>query len=58
MTVVHQENMSMKEYPLEPQFYTVKLGCEGVIEPPHGKTNNVVFEQVQHKSGCTATKDS
>ena len=26
------------------------------IEPPRGKTNNVVFEQVRHKLGCTATE--
>ena len=26
-------------------------------EPPRGKTNNVVSEQVRHKLGCTATED-
>ena len=26
-------------------------------EPPCGKTNNVVFEQVLHKLGCTSTED-
>ena len=26
-------------------------------EPPRGKTNNVVFEQVQHKPGCTSAED-
>ena len=25
-------------------------------EPPRGKTNNVVSEQVLHKSGCTVTE--
>ena len=31
--------------------------CLKVInEPPRGKTNNVVSEQVQHKSGCTVTE--
>ena len=25
-------------------------------EPPRGKTNNVVSEQVRHKPGCTATE--
>ena len=25
-------------------------------EPPRGKTNNVVSEQVRHKSGCTVTE--
>ena len=25
-------------------------------EPPHGKTNNVVSKQVQHKLGCTLTE--
>ena len=27
-----------------------------VYEPPRGKTNNVVSEQVRHKSGCTVTE--
>ena len=25
-------------------------------EPPRGKTNNVVFEQVRHKPSCTSTE--
>ena len=28
-----------------------------ILEPPRGKTNNVVSEQVQHKPGCTVTED-
>ena len=28
------------------------------FEPPRGKTNNVVSEQVRHKPACTATEDS
>ena len=32
--------------------YVVKL----IYEPPRGKTNNVVSEQVRHKSGCTVTE--
>ena len=31
--------------------------AETEIEPSHGKTNNVVSEQVQHKPSCTSTKD-
>ena len=27
-------------------------------EPPRGKTNNVVSEQVGHKLGCRSTEDS
>ena len=27
-------------------------------EPPHGKTNNVVSEQVRHKPSCTSTEKS
>ena len=27
-------------------------------EPPRGKTNNVVSEQVRHKPGCTSTEKS
>ena len=26
------------------------------FEPPRGKTNNLVSEQVRHKSGCTVTE--
>ena len=39
------------------------LGCLcknhvfSLYEPPPGKTNNVVSEQVGHKPGCTSTKD-
>ena len=28
-----------------------------ILEPPRGKTNNVVSEQVQQKPGCTSTED-
>ena len=28
------------------------------FEPPRGKTNNVVSEQVRHKPGCTSTENS
>ena len=28
------------------------------FEPPRGKTNNVVSEQVRHKPGCTSTEKS
>ena len=28
-----------------------------IFEPTRGKTNNVVSEQVRHKSGCTSTED-
>ena len=29
-----------------------------IYEPPREKTNNVVSEQVRHKSGCIALEDS
>ena len=29
-----------------------------IYEPPHGKTNNVVSDQVRHKPTCTSTEDS
>ena len=28
-----------------------------ICEPPRGKTNNVVSEQVRHKPSCTSTED-
>ena len=27
------------------------------FEPPHGKINNLVFEQVRHKPSCTSNED-
>ena len=27
------------------------------LEPRHEKTNNVVFEQLRHKQGCSSTED-
>ena len=33
------------------------LGKKSIYEPPHGKTNNVVSEQVLHEPGCTSTED-
>ena len=36
-------------------FYLICFRCE-VIEPPRGKTNNVVSEQVRHKPACTSTE--
>ena len=37
------------------------LQCQGTFlryEPPRGKTNNVVSEQVRHKATCTSTEKS
>ena len=33
------------------------LSVSVIIEPPHEKTNSVVFEQVPHKPACTVTED-
>ena len=38
------------------QSNPVLEGITNSNEPPLGKTNNVVSEQVQHKSGCTVTE--
>ena len=35
-----------------------KVVSNSIIEPPRRKTNNVVFEQVRHILGLTATKES
>ena len=32
--------------------------CPNRIEPPRGKTNNVVSEQVRHKPNCKVTEKS
>ena len=35
-----------------------RFSCEAAhFEPRHGKTKNVVYEQVRHTSGCTSTED-
>ena len=31
-------------------FVIVDLDCSPTLEPPHEKTNNVVSEQVKHKT--------
>ena len=46
--------------PLETHF--CKTGNMGfalafIFEPRHEKTNILVSDQVQHKTGCTATED-
>ena len=33
-----------------------RISFDEIYEPPRGKTNNVVSEQVWHKSGCTVTE--
>ena len=43
---------SMKDCVVGVLFYTAWY------EPPRGKTNNVVSEQVRHKPACTATEKS
>ena len=41
---------------MSPQYFLVSI-LNFIIEPPRGKTNNVVSEQVRHKPACTATGD-
>ena len=38
--------------------YSDRITESEVYEPPHGKTNNVVTEQVLHKLTCTVTEKS
>ena len=35
-----------------------RLKMDYITEPPRGKTNNVVSEQVRHKPTCTSTEKS
>ena len=39
-------------------LHTIKAnwGVTSIIEPPRGKTNNVVSEQVRHKPAGTVTE--
>ena len=34
------------------------ISLAAIFEPPRGKTNIVVSEQVRHKSGCTVKEKS
>ena len=36
--------------------HITKIAVTPIYEPPLGKTNNVVSEQVRHKPACTATE--
>ena len=42
---------------LKPGLFTDTSTCT-INEPPRGKSNNVVSEQVRHKPGCTSTEKS
>ena len=37
-------------------FKNILATTYDIIEPSHGKTNNVVSDQVRHKSSCTVTE--
>ena len=39
-------------------LHNVLIYSSGSFEPPRGKTNNVVPEQVRHKPACTSTGKS
>ena len=39
-------------------LYRCKLEIKVKYEPPRGKTNNVVSEQVRHKPACRSTEKS
>ena len=40
------------------QFMTLFILMCMTYEPPCGKTNNVISEQVRHKPACTSTEKS
>ena len=57
--------ISIKHLSVLQNIKTVALIAFGIVltifvnlinEPPRGKTNNVVSDQVRHKSGCTVTE--
>ena len=39
-------------------YVTLMFMLSDTNEPPRGKTNNVVSEQVRHKPTCTSTEES
>ena len=49
MTVVHSNDTF-------PGIPMTSVNSNYIIEPPRGKTNNVVSEQVPHKPTCTCTE--
>ena len=56
-------NLIRKKFPLqrlrwEKSELTICTYTRKTYEPPRGKTNNVVSEQVRHKPTCTSTEKS
>ena len=45
------------QYPGSGDYISACLKNCNNNEPPRGKTNNVVSEQVRHKPACTITED-
>ena len=52
------EFLLQKWYILEEFLPILGLISWSLSEPPRGKTNNVVSEQVRHKPACTSTEKS
>ena len=55
--MIPQTNRKMNRHVVQPYQYRYTLE-KSTYEPPRGKTNNVVFEQVRHKLTCTVTEKS
>ena len=54
----NKRQLALLEIHTEMTIYIIIQGfSEYINEPPRGKTNNVVSDQVQHKPACTVTED-
>ena len=49
---MNEDNLRKQEESIAKQEQMKKCN-----KPRHGKTNVLVFDQVRHKPGCTATED-
>ena len=52
----HRDFVSLWIFNFVSTILSGKLTGTVIFEPPCGKTNNVVSEQVRHKPGCTVTE--
>ena len=70
LTIVVTNNTKKKKKKINARHFVENVFCRKCcnfknihrknlrFEPPRGKTNNVVSEQVRHKLGCTSTEES
>ena len=56
--MVNYPNHTVPGHALQREITSIQCTFLSTFEPPRGKTNNVVSEQVRHKPACTSTEKS